>query len=124
MGEDKQGIKYFKTRRSTIDFKIGLNPFSGKKRPEKFVVVRHIPVDQGTFDFYVDNGLANFDRLPTWKPATPHNIRRKTPQNTTCNSCHGNTDLFLLEKDVEQAYKKANKDVIVSPEMIPKRIDK
>jgi len=124
VGKDKQGIKYFKTSRSTIDFKVGLNPLPIAKRPEKFVVVRHIPVDHGTFDFYVESGLPNFDKLPTWKPATPHNIRRKTPQNTTCNSCHGNTDLFLLEKDVEPAYKNANKNVIVAPEMIPKKIDK
>ncbi|MDL1963914.1 MAG: hypothetical protein LWW98_06190 [Deltaproteobacteria bacterium] len=124
VGKDKQGITYFKTRRSTIDFKIGFNSLKSKKRPEKFVVVRHIPVDQETFGYYVDKGLANFDRLPTWKPATPHNIRKKTPQNKTCNSCHGNTDLFLLEKDVESAYKNANKDVIVSPEMIPERINK
>ena len=94
-----------------------------KNRPEKFVVVRHIPVDKGTFAYYVDNGLSNFDGLPTWKYATPHNIRKKTPQNKTCNSCHGNTDLFLLEKDVEADYKYANKDVIVSPEMMPKKID-
>ncbi len=123
VGKDKQGIEYFKTKRSTIDFKIGFNSLKSKKMPEKFVVVRHIPVDQGTFDYYVDKGLSNFDKLPTWRPATPHNIRRQTPQNTTCNSCHGNTDLFLLEKDVEPAYKNANKDVIVLPEMIPKKID-
>jgi thiosulfate/3-mercaptopyruvate sulfurtransferase len=55
--------------------------------------------------------------------ATPHNIRRQTPQNKTCNGCHGNTDLFLGEKDVKAQYLKANKKVIVPPELIPKKVE-
>jgi hypothetical protein len=90
VGKDKNGMKYFKTKESFMDFKIGLNPLKSEKRPEKFVTLRHVPVDHGTFDFYVKNGLTNFDKLPTWKTATPHNIRRKTPQNESCNACHGN----------------------------------
>jgi thiosulfate/3-mercaptopyruvate sulfurtransferase len=122
-GKDKQGFKYFKTKGSFLDFKIGLNPLKSKLRPEKFVTVRHIPVDQGSFKFYVDKGLTNFDKLPTWKLATPHNIRRQTPQNKTCNNCHGNEDLFLLKKDVKPDYLNANKNVIVSPELIPKKVE-
>jgi hypothetical protein len=120
-GKDKLGYKYFKTKGSPLDFKIGINPLQSKKRPEKFVTVRHIPVDQDTFKFYVEDGLKNFDKLPTWKLATPHNIRRQTPQNKTCNSCHGNKDLFLLTKDVKEKYLKANKDVIVSTDMLPEK---
>ena len=119
VGTDTQGLSYFKTEPSTIDFKIGLNAAPSEKRPEKYVVVRHVPADQDTFSFYVDGGLANFDNLPTWKMATPHTIRRKTPQNETCGSCHGNTDLFLQEEDVEDKYLGANKKVIVPPDMIP-----
>jgi thiosulfate/3-mercaptopyruvate sulfurtransferase len=104
-----------------VAFKIGLNPLKSEKRPDKFVVVRHVPVDQETFRFYVQDGLSNFDKLPTWKMATPHNIRRKTPQNESCNSCHGNERLFLLEKDVRPEYVKANKSVVVPPEMIPRK---
>ncbi|MCA1787691.1 MAG: hypothetical protein LC657_17090, partial [Desulfobacteraceae bacterium] len=92
--------------------------------PESFVTVRHVPVDQDTFKFYVDGGLKNFDRSSTWKLATPHNIQRQTPQNKTCNSCHGNQDLFLLEGDVEKKYLKANKNVVVPMDRIPpKRLD-
>jgi hypothetical protein len=120
-GKDKLGYKYFKTKGSPLDFKIGINPLQSKKRPEKFVTVRHVPVDQDTFKFYVEDGLKNFDKLPTWKLATPHNIRRQTPQNKTCNSCHGNKDLFLLTKDVKEKYLKANKDVIVSTDMLPEK---
>ena len=121
VGKDKQGLAYFKTQPSTMDFKIGLNPLRSDKRPEKFVTLRHVPVDSGTFDFYVKNGLANFDALPTWKFATPHNIRLKTPQNESCNNCHGNEELFLTEEAVNPKERKANKDVIVSHRMIPQK---
>jgi hypothetical protein len=83
--------------------------------------LRHVPVDHDSFKFYVEDGLTNFDALPTWKLATPHNIRRQTPQNKTCNDCHDNKELFLLEKDVETNYLKANKDVIVPPGLLPKK---
>ncbi|MBW2094619.1 MAG: hypothetical protein JRI80_07000 [Deltaproteobacteria bacterium] len=104
-----------------MHFKIGLNPLRSKKRPERFVTLRRVPVAQGTFDFYVKNGLTHFDKLPTWKLATPHNIRRQTPQNKDCNACHGNPELFLLEKDIKAHYANANKTVIVPPELIPKK---
>jgi cytochrome c554/c'-like protein len=120
-GKDKKGFKFFKTKGSEMNFKIGLNPLKSKKRPESFVPVRHIPVDQDSFKFYVKSGLKNFDRLPTWKMTTPHNIRRQTPQNKTCNACHGNKDMFLLKKDVKRKYVKANKNVIVPKDLIPQK---
>jgi len=83
--------------------------------------LRHIPVDRGTFDYYVKDGLSNFDTLPTWKLATPHNIRRKTSQNSHCNACHGNESLFLLEKDVEDKEKEANRGVVVPANLIPRK---
>jgi len=119
VGTDGKGLKFFKTEPSTLDFKIGLNPVLSERRPEKFVVLRHVPIDQDTFRFYTEDGLTNFDSLPTWKMATPHTIRRKTPQNETCNNCHGNADLFLRARDVKRKYLNANKKVIVPPEMIP-----
>jgi thiosulfate/3-mercaptopyruvate sulfurtransferase len=123
VGKDDHGLKYYKTKGSMLNFKIGLNPLQSEKRPEKYVTLRHVPVDPDTFRFYVKNGLSKFDALPTWKLATPHNIRRQTPQNKTCNGCHGNTDLFLGEKDVKAQYLKANKKVIVPPELIPKKVE-
>lgn len=121
-GKDKLGYKYFKTKGSTLQFKIGLNPLQSDKRPEKFVTLRHVPVDHGSFRFYVDNGLTNFDRLSTWKLATPHNIQRKTPQNASCNACHGTAALFLLEKDVKPEYLNANRTVILAADQIPQKV--
>lgn len=118
-GKDQKGFKYFKTKASTLAFKIGRNPMKSEKRPETFVTLRHIPVDQGSFKYYVENGLENFDELPTWKLATPHNIQRKTPQNEACNNCHGKAALFLLAKDVVPEYLDANQRVIVEATRVP-----
>ncbi len=121
VGKDKDGLTFYKTKTSWLDFKIGRNPLRTGKGSEKFVTLRHVPVDRGTFDFYVRDALSNFDSLPTWKLATPHNIRRKTPQNSSCNACHGNEPLFLLEKDIEDKEKAANKGVIVPVKLIPRK---
>ena len=32
---------------------------------------------------------------PTWQYATPHNIQKHTPQNASCDACHGHRELFL-----------------------------
>jgi hypothetical protein len=120
VGKDKNDIAFYKTKASWFTFKIGLNPLRSEKRPEKFVTLRHVPVDPGTFDFYVKDALKNFNAVPTWKVATPHNIQLKTPQNASCNACHGNESLFLLDKDVEGVEKAANKGVIVPANLIPR----
>ena len=123
VGKDKNDRPYFKTDGSEINFKIGINPLLSPKRPERFVTVRHVPTDRTCFDCYAKKGLENFDQLPTWKLATPHNIRRQTPQNTNCNTCHGNTKLFLLKKDVAANELQANKKVIVPLNEVPEKIE-
>lgn len=115
--KDAQGRGFFKTEKSWFDFKIGNNTEKSEARPYDYVVVRHVPVDQNTFSYYGENILSNFDALPTWKYATPHNIIRTT-EHGSCRGCHGNSDLFLQESDVLPQYRNANKDVIV--QKIPK----
>ena len=117
------GQYYYKLDKHWHDFKIGLNPKRTPRRPEKFVTLRHAPVAPDTFTYYVKNALTNFDQYPTWKPATPHNIRRKTEQNASCNNCHGNQRLFLREKDVNPKYRKANRPVVVPADAIPKKVN-
>ena len=104
---------FFKTEPSVMAFKLGRNPLQSEDRPWKYVPVRHVPVDRDSFAYYGEDLLSNFDALPTWKYATPHNIQRITPQNETCNACHGNTELFLTAEDVDPDEIDANKDVIV-----------
>jgi thiosulfate/3-mercaptopyruvate sulfurtransferase len=109
----ENGIAYFKTDESQMMFKIGRNPLQSDDRPWEFVPVRHVPIDPDSFDYYGENLLPNFDALPTWKYATPHNIQRITPQNENCNACHGNAEFFLTAEDVEPDEIEANKNVIV-----------
>jgi hypothetical protein len=115
---------------SVVQFKIGKNPIKGL-RDYDFCVVRHVPVDPGT---YADWGLELNDYLvsPTWKYASPHNILRVTPQTTVaagkaCSSaCHQTEDspegFFLRESDLYDANNdrlpdyEANIDFVIRPE--------
>jgi len=100
MAIDEQGLPYYETDESEFTFKIGRNPFKSDDRPWDYVLVRHVPVLPDIFAFYGDNLLPNFDKVPMWKYATPHNIQLTTAQNESCDSCHGNADLFLTAADV------------------------
>ena len=119
---DRYGFRYFINQESSLDFKIGRNVGSGSQRRDIFVTVRHVPVARDAFRFYVEHGLTEFDAVPTWKLATPHNIQRRTPQNADCNTCHGNRTLFLLPGDLTPADARADANVAVPEEMIPARV--
>lgn len=104
-----------------LDFRIGKNPIKSAKRPWDFVLLRHIPVYEDSFVEY-DIELPEFTSLPTWKYTSPHNIQRNTPQNGSCGSCMGNSNLYLTEFYLEmrkiqglmtEAEIEANQSVIV-----------
>ena len=111
--ESDEGTPFFKIDPSQMLFKIGRNPIRSTERPWEYVVLRHVPVARDTFSFYDDNLLPNFDSRSTWVYATPHNIQRVTPQNSSCDACHDNPDVFLTEGDVPADEMDANQDVIV-----------
>jgi thiosulfate/3-mercaptopyruvate sulfurtransferase len=110
---DEQGLPYYETDESQMTFKIGRNPLKSDDRPWNYVLVRHVPVVPDIFAFYDGYVLPDFDNAPTWKYATPHNIQRVTAQNQSCDSCHGNADLFLTADDVAPEEMEANAAVIV-----------
>ncbi len=116
-----QGVTPYRTLPpAEMAFKIGFNPIQSQDRPWKYVPVRHIPIDRDTFAYYGQDLLPNFDALPTWKYATPHNTQRITPQNESCNACHGNPEVFLMADDVLPDELEANQPVIVQevPELV------
>ena len=121
VGRDKKGLPYFKCKKTGYDFKIGLNPEKTESRPYEFVLVRHVPVVLDTFKFYGVE-LDRFDAHPTWKPASPHTVLKTTPQNETCNNCHGNASLFLGAGDLAGHELTANKKIIVPLERVPEKI--
>ncbi len=115
---EKTGNPFFKTDATYMTFFIGRNPIQNYHRPYEYVVVRHIPIAETSYEYYGENLLPNFDALPTWAFATPHNVQRKTPQTETCNACHGNPDIFLTADKVNPEELQANEPVIV-PEVPP-----
>jgi hypothetical protein len=117
---DEKGLTFFVTDDSQMLYKIGRNPVQSEDRLWEYVLLRHVPVEPDTFAFYGDTLLPDFDNVPTWKYATPHNIQRITPQNENCDKCHGNAELFLTADDVEPDRLEANASVIV--ERVPPKV--
>lgn len=109
----EEGTCYFETDPSVMGFEVGLNPIQSEERPYKYVVLRHVPVSPNTFASYGDDLLPDFDAIPTWKYATPHNIQAETPQNQGCGYCHGSDQIYLLPDDVEPDEAEANDGVVV-----------
>ena len=118
---EETGNPYFSTEGSYLTFFLGRNPLKSEERPYDYVPVRHIPVSPTSYSFYTGQELPNFDLLPTWAYATPHNIQRETPQNASCDACHGNAEIFLTADKVAESELAANQSVIVTE--IPRSID-
>jgi thiosulfate/3-mercaptopyruvate sulfurtransferase len=113
VGKDENGLPYRQLEPSEMDFRIGLNPDKSAERPWDYVLLRHVPVTRDTFAYYGEDLLPNFDDVPTWKYATPHNIQKVTTQNSDCANCHGNAEIFLTAADVLPDELEANQSVIV-----------
>lgn len=117
----EEGIPYFESEGSYLTFYIGRNPRPSYERPYRYVLLRHVPISPTSFEYYGEDLLTNIESLPTWLYATPHNIQLETPQNESCNACHGNADIFLTVDKVSPAERTANQSVIVDqiPSLIP-----
>jgi len=88
--QDSQGLRF----PSEMDFRIGRNPEVSEQRPYGYVLLRHIPIAPDSFEPWgID--MPQYAATPTWRPATPHNIQRNTPQTENCENCHNNSDLYL-----------------------------
>jgi len=109
----KTGNPFYETEGDYLSFSIGKNSSPDYHRPYEYIVVRHIPTAPDSYSFYGNDLLTNFNAAPIWAYATPHNIQKKTPQNESCNSCHGNADIFLTLDKVNPEEVKANQNVIV-----------
>jgi len=94
---------------SYLSYKMGKNPIPNL-RDYEYVVLRHIPISHDTYSPWGVGGLDNFADLPTWKYASPHNIKLWTERTDTtgglsCNeSCHNTPDeggFFLRQADID-----------------------
>ncbi|MEK6709786.1 MAG: hypothetical protein AABZ64_04325 [Nitrospinota bacterium] len=100
-----------------LGFRIGLN--LRPDRPYAYNLVRHAPTTREMLASKVADALPHYDDFPTWLPTFPHNIQRVTPQNRSCDDCHGNAELFLRKERLDPRYPKANARVAV-PRVPPK----
>ena len=112
VGKDAKGLPFRTLDPSWMDFKIGKNPTKTADVPYNYVLVRHVPTNPDLFKAYgITYSTPN--AVSSWRPATPHNIQRKTTQNAACNNCHGNAKIFLTKDKVKPEELDANKSVIV-----------
>jgi len=109
----KEGEYQRRAGHKRLGFKIGRNTVPGY--PYSIVTLRNNPVARNSFDHFGEKLLPHFDDYPTWKTTAPHNIRRVTKQNRSCDSCHGQEKLFLQESDLEPQSSDANQDIITPP---------
>jgi len=110
---EKSGKPFYQTEGDYLTFFIGKNPSPNYHRPYEYVVLRHVPTAVDSYSYYGENLLPSFDSLPTWVYSTPHNVQKETPQNKSCNACHGNADIFLTAEKVKPEEVNANLSVIV-----------
>jgi thiosulfate/3-mercaptopyruvate sulfurtransferase len=120
---EETGNAIFKTDGTYSTFYIGKNPLQNYHRPYQYVVLRHVPVDPESFSFYGENLLPEFNALPTWVYATPHNIQLNTPQTQSCTACHGNAEIFLTIDKVNEEEIEANLPVILDELPVPDPFD-
>jgi thiosulfate/3-mercaptopyruvate sulfurtransferase len=97
----------------TLAFKIGRNPVQSDQRPWNYVLLREVPITADTFAKSGSGLVPGIGDAPSWTLATPHNMQRNTPQNASCNACHGQKSLFLTADDLPAAAVEANRSVIV-----------
>ncbi len=102
--------------------KIGLNLRS--ELPYQYVLLRHVPTTRDMLDRLTGlvNTIQNFDRVPTWKTATPHSIQRVTARSRSCDACHNSPNLFLRLQDLNPNDTQANGKVVTGPPLqVPSR---
>jgi thiosulfate/3-mercaptopyruvate sulfurtransferase len=111
---ETSGNPYFETDATYHTFLIGRNPIQSDERPYAYAPVRHVPVAADAYEYYGENLLPNFNALPTWVYSTPHNIQKNTPQNASCETCHGgDASIFLTADKVKPEELDANLTVIM-----------
>jgi hypothetical protein len=111
--DDEAQLPFYRLEHDELGFYIGRNPRRDRFRPYRYVPLRHVPAFPEQYQWYGDDVLSNFDALPTWAYATPHNIQRNTPQTASCEACHGNDAFFLTPDKVDPEFINANAPVIV-----------
>lgn len=85
---------------SRMDFRIGRNPRQDSRHPWEYVVLRHVPIAPDSYSGW-GISMPHYSSYPTWVYASPHSIRRSTPQTASCEACHEDPSLYLTQAYVD-----------------------
>ena len=96
-------------------FILGRNP----RDKGMVTTLRLIPTVRGTF---AEMGIKmeNFDKLPNYWDAYPHNIKKRTERTRSCKLCHSERKGFLTRENLIKDGSKANEELIVVPKELTK----
>jgi hypothetical protein len=64
--------------------------------------------------------MDNFDKLPNYWDAYPHNIKKRTNRTRSCDACHVEGKDFLTEEALIKDGSRANKELIMVPKQLKK----
>ena len=96
-------------------FILGRNPRDKKT----LTTLRLIPTIKDTF---AESGIKmeNFNKLPNYWDAYPHNIKKRTDRTRSCDACHLEKKGFLTEETLIKDGSKANEELILVPKQLTK----
>ncbi len=100
-----------------MDFKIRSQSKKSEDRPWDYVVLRHYRSTRTTSPSMAKISWGTSTPCRHGSTRAPRSIQRNTPQTATCDSYHGNADIFLSEEDLLPYEVEANQGVI--PEKLP-----
>ncbi|MBM2814791.1 MAG: hypothetical protein HW421_1553 [Ignavibacteria bacterium] len=115
------------------DFKIALNPIPDAKPEFKFALVRHTLMAPDSWVLYGVPNLPNFDALPVYNYATPHNTLKWTDRTKVANgkpcydACHiindgnefRNKQFYLFQSDFKFDWEKSSSNKIAVDDKLP-----
>jgi hypothetical protein len=115
------------------DFKIGMNPLKDAKPEFKYATVRHTLMAPDSWVLYGVSNLSNFNTLPVYNYATPHNIQRWTERTLVGNgkscsdACHivkegstfRNKQWYLFDSDFKFDWERSSSKAVSVDGQLP-----
>lgn len=87
---------------------LGRNP----RNLDQLTTLRLIPTVRNTFLDHAGLPMSNFDALPNYWDAVPHNIAKRTDRTRDCNTCHTDHTYYLEAERIPQGLSTKNKELV------------
>jgi thiosulfate/3-mercaptopyruvate sulfurtransferase len=108
------GCHLGKGAKSATGFFLGISP----RDLDRITTLRAVPTNRETFHS-VSISMENYDLLPTYWDAVPHNVRKLTERTNNCYMCHTIKMGFLTASKLMLDGPEANRNLIYQPKPIP-----